>query len=85
MFPLKHERSCPCGAGYAILLSRPPSAERYRSGRNGIASKAICRVTGTWVRIPPSPPTFAKRSLREQLRLASPTVGATCAPEPLTE
>ena len=32
------------------------SAERYRSGRNGRASKACCRVTGTWVRIPPSPP-----------------------------
>ena len=31
-------------------------AERYRSGRNGGASKASCRVTGTWVRIPPSPP-----------------------------
>ena len=30
--------------------------ERYRSGRNGGASKASCRVTGTWVRIPPSPP-----------------------------
>ena len=46
-------------------------AERYRSGRNGIASKAICRVTGTWVRIPPSPPSFAKRSLRSRLRMAS--------------
>ena len=33
--------------------------ERYRSGRNGGASKASCRVTGTWVRIPPSPPTLA--------------------------
>jgi hypothetical protein len=32
--------------------------ERYRSGRNGGASKASCRVTGTWVRIPPSPPTI---------------------------
>ena len=31
--------------------------ERYRSGRNGGASKASCRVTGTGVRIPPSPPT----------------------------
>ena len=31
--------------------------ERYRSGRNGGASKASCRVTGTWVRIPPSPPS----------------------------
>ena len=37
-------------------VARFASAERYRSGRNGIASKAICRVTGTWVRIPPSPP-----------------------------
>ena len=34
--------------------------ERYRSGRNGGASKASCRVTGTWVRIPPSPPPFAQ-------------------------
>src|SRR3954470_6797323 len=34
------------------------STERYRSGRNGGASKASCRVTGTWVRIPPSPPSF---------------------------
>src|SRR5204863_3744069 len=33
-------------------------SERYRSGRNGGASKASCRVTGTWVRIPPSPPVF---------------------------
>ena len=33
-------------------------AERYRSGRNGVASKASCRVSGTWVRIPPSPPTL---------------------------
>jgi hypothetical protein len=31
-------------------------AERYRSGRNGGASKASCRVSGTGVRIPPSPP-----------------------------
>ncbi len=34
-------------------------AERYRSGRNGGASKASCRETGTWVRIPPSPPNSA--------------------------
>ena len=31
-------------------------SERYRSGRNGGASKASCPVRGTWVRIPPSPP-----------------------------
>ncbi len=37
---------------------QPGLAERYRSGRNGGASKASCRVTGTWVRIPPSPPSF---------------------------
>ena len=36
------------------------SAERYRSGRNGGASKASCRASGTWVRIPPSPPPFAR-------------------------
>ena len=42
----------------AIVEGRPsgPPAERYRSGRNGRASKACCRETGTWVRIPPSPP-----------------------------
>ena len=36
--------------------------ERYRSGRNGGASKASCRVIGTGVRIPPSPPDFARPS-----------------------
>ena len=52
----------------------PPSEvkERYRSGRNGGASKASCRVIGTGVRIPPSPPTFAHACQRDrQLRLAS--------------
>src|SRR3954452_12591023 len=45
--------------------------ERYRSGRNGGASKASCRVTGTGVRIPPSPPTFAQACHNErELRLA---------------
>ena len=39
---------------------RSEKMERYRSGRTGIASKAICRESGTWVRIPPSPPPFAK-------------------------
>ena len=29
--------------------------EMYRSGRNELDSKSSCRVTGTWVRIPPSP------------------------------
>ena len=38
--------------------------ERYRSGRNGGASKASCRVTGTWVRIPPSPPHYNYKTLR---------------------
>ena len=28
----------------------------YRSGHNGAHSKCVCRVTGTRVRIPPSPP-----------------------------
>jgi hypothetical protein len=42
--------------------------ERYRSGRTGIASKAICRESGTWVRIPPSPPTLLACG---ELRLAS--------------
>jgi hypothetical protein len=51
-------------ARYNEMFARRPSREqparttweRYRSGRNGGASKASCRVTGTWVRIPPSPP-----------------------------
>ena len=38
--------------------ARVSPTERYRSGRNGGASKASCRVTGTGVRIPPSPPPF---------------------------
>ncbi len=42
--------------------------ERYRSGRNGGASKASCRVTGTWVRIPPSPPDFARAVARASSR-----------------
>ena len=46
------------------LSTRP---ERYRSGRNGGASKASCPVRGTWVRIPPSPPDFARAS--RELRL----------------
>ena len=40
--------------------------ERYRSGRNGGASKASCRVTGTWVRIPPSPPSLVERNGRSR-------------------
>ena len=42
------------------VLTRSRHTERYRSGRNGRASKACCRVTGTWVRIPPSPPTLKR-------------------------
>ena len=53
-----------------MFYATDSSAERYRSGRNGGASKASCPVRGTGVRIPPSPPTFAKRSLRSRLRLA---------------
>lgn len=30
--------------------------ETYRRGRNGTHSKCVCRETGTWVRIPSSPP-----------------------------
>src|SRR5262245_47291613 len=41
----------------------PVLAERYRSGRNGGASKASCPVRGTWVRIPPSPPNSPLASL----------------------
>ena len=51
--------------------------ERYRSGRNGGASKASCGVTRTGVRIPPSPPSFAhacqrKRELRLGKRVKAP-------------
>ena len=49
----------PEGTG-AERRPRAPKMERYRSGRNGGASKASCRVTGTGVRIPPSPPDFAR-------------------------
>src|SRR4029450_1670750 len=38
-----------------------PLTERYRSGRNGGASKASCRVTGPWVRIPPPPPNKSNK------------------------
>ena len=34
--------------------------EVYRSGHNGPHSKCGCRVTGTWVRIPPLPPNTPK-------------------------
>ena len=62
----------PTSAGEApgrggFVRGAPPSRapvtrpERYRSGRNGGASKASCRVTGTWVRIPPSPPLLNNR------------------------
>ena len=53
--------------------------ERYRSGRNGGASKASCRESGTWVRIPPSPPTFAERSLRSRL---PPSLKLRCGSSP---
>ena len=33
--------------------------EKYRSGHNELHSKCSCRVTGTWVRIPSSPPTLS--------------------------
>ena len=51
-------RLSPCGSGASRASPGPDPglAERYRSGRNGGASKASCRATGTWVRIPPSPP-----------------------------
>lgn len=38
------------------------STEKYRSGHNELHSKCSCRVTGTWVRIPSSPPLY-KRNL----------------------
>ncbi len=31
--------------------------EGYRSGHNGADSKSVCSAKGTWVRIPPSPPS----------------------------
>ena len=48
-----------------VLKSSNDDQERYRSGRNGGASKASCRVTGTWVRIPPSPPRILTRFWQE--------------------
>src|SRR3954467_3924744 len=55
----------------SAACGRLADPERYRSGRNGGASKASCRVTGTGVRIPPSPPTFAHACHNErELRLA---------------
>ena len=66
-------RTPPSGALPALVRRRaarrrpsPAFAERYRSGRNGGASKASCRVTGTWVRIPPSPPLCPCGSLRRR-------------------
>ena len=62
-FQTRRSQAHDLAAGGPIKERRPPrapptSAERYRSGRNGAASKAACRVIpGTWVRIPPSPPT----------------------------
>jgi hypothetical protein len=50
--------------GWVPVSRRFHYAERYRSGRNGGASKASCRVTGTWVRIPPSPPTIQPKFIR---------------------
>jgi hypothetical protein len=54
-------RHAPPGAPARATLGTP-GTERYRSGRNGGASKASCRVSGTWVRIPPSPPIPRLRS-----------------------
>ena len=34
--------------------------EKYRSGHNELHSKCSCRVFGTWVRIPSSPPRKPK-------------------------
>jgi hypothetical protein len=56
---------------------RKVNMERYRSGRNGGASKASCRVTGTGVRIPPSPPTFA-RATCERASVGKPAARGTC-------
>src|SRR5690349_8281141 len=56
-----------------FVLPERDKTERYRSGRNGGASKASCRVTGTGVRIPPSPPHFAhaSRELRPGTKAAA--------------
>ena len=63
--------AAPQPAGSARLGAPNPAlgpssclAERYRSGRNGGASKASCRETGTWVRIPPSPPPILCKPLK---------------------
>ena len=39
--------------------------EMYRSGRTGTHSKCVCRETGTWVRVPPSPPNKEKTKTRK--------------------
>jgi hypothetical protein len=54
---------CSCSA--ADIIDNSPQrgstrTERYRSGRNGGASKASCPLRGTWVRIPPSPPLISQ-------------------------
>ena len=51
----------------------------------GAPRKRLVAKSGTWVRIPPSPPTFAKRSLRSRLRLAGRVHASTregCSPKP---
>ena len=64
------------GAAMHHRIGAAHDQERYRSGRNGGASKASCPVRGTWVRIPPSPPfdppplAFGERRLRERSALA---------------
>ena len=56
------------------IFSEIHHPETYRSGHNELDSKSSCRVTGTWVRIPPSPLPFVfhtKKSCQAGLFLFS--------------
>ena len=46
--------------------------EAYRSGHNGPHSKCGCRVTDTWVRIPPLPPYRTDKTTLLRCKLVSP-------------
>ena len=65
--------------------SKSTRTERYRSGRNGGASKASCRVTGTWVRIPPSPPPSVADAPSVAARAVFPLEATGCARRYRTE
>ena len=49
-------------AGKSVIITKLDcihlNLETYRSGRNENDSKSFCLEIGTWVRIPPSPPSI---------------------------